>query len=354
VQEGSGEKSEEATHQRRDDYRKRGQVAHTKELGSVFMFLGSALAFWTLSRFYNQQSRLVFEYALGDSLVESVRAGNIFDPIKYAGTRAVMMILPCLAIMGILGFASSALQIGFISKEDALEFKFEQLNPIAGFKRLFSLRSVVEAIKALLKLAMVGFVTWTVLRNEFIHSPLLIEMDASALLSYMLTTTVRLILWVGGLMLVLAAMDYFYNWWDLEKQMRMSKQEVKEETKNREGDPLIKARIRRIQRELAQKRMMDAVPKADVIITNPTHIAVALKYDAQSTAPQLIAKGADFVAERIKERARQLGIPIVENKPLARTIFKTLKIGQVIPRELYNSVAEVLAYVYKIKRKAFN
>ena len=153
-------------------------------------------------------------------------------------------------------------------------------------------------------------------------------------------------------MLVLAAGDYFFQWWDLEKKMMMTKEEIKEEVKQREGDPMIKARIRKIQRDVANRRMMEKVPKGDVVITNPTHIAVVLKYDDNLPAPQPIAKGGDLIAERIKEIARENKIPIIENKPLARTIFKTMKLGQVIPRELYVAVAEVLSYVFKLKRKA--
>jgi flagellar biosynthetic protein FlhB len=152
-------------------------------------------------------------------------------------------------------------------------------------------------------------------------------------------------------MLVIAGADYFYQRWDLEKKMMMTKQEVKEEHKQREGDPMIKSRIRRIQREMASKRMMADVPTADVVITNPTHIAVVLKYSDNLPAPQIVAMGADLIAEKIKEIARENNIPIVENKPLARTIFKTLKIGQVIPRELFVAVAEVLSYVYRLRRK---
>lgn len=153
------------------------------------------------------------------------------------------------------------------------------------------------------------------------------------------------------MMLILSGADYFFQRWDLEKKMMMTKQEVKEEAKSREGDPMIKARIRRMQRERASKRMMEAIPKADVVITNPTHIAVVLKYDASLPSPQIVAKGADLIAEKIKAIAREHNIPIVENKPLARTIFKTLKIGQVIPRELFVAVAEVLSYVYKLRKK---
>jgi len=156
---------------------------------------------------------------------------------------------------------------------------------------------------------------------------------------------------VGFFMAVLAGFDYLYQHWEMEKKMRMTKQEVKDELKSREGDPLIRARIRYVQREMANKRMMEAVPKADVIITNPTHIAVALQYNEKTVAPKLVAKGAGLIAEKIKEIAQKNNVSIVENKPLARTIFKTLNIGQIIPRELYTAVAEVLSYVYKLKKK---
>jgi flagellar biosynthetic protein FlhB len=161
----------------------------------------------------------------------------------------------------------------------------------------------------------------------------------------------RLLAGIGMFMAFLAAADYLFQRWELEKEMRMTKQEIREEVKSREGDPMIKARIKRAQREIASRRMMEEVPKADVIVTNPTHIAVALKYDETMVSPKVIAKGADLIAEKIKALAREHSIPIVENKPLARAIFKTLKIGQMIPRELYTAVAEVLSYVYRLKRK---
>jgi flagellar biosynthetic protein FlhB len=176
--------------------------------------------------------------------------------------------------------------------------------------------------------------------------------SVAQIMAFLGALTSRLMMGVGTFMLVLAAADYFYQRWDLEKEMRMTKQEVKEEIKSREGDPMIKARIKRVQRDIASRRMMEDVPKADVIVTNPTHIAVALKYSDTMVAPTVIAKGADLIAEKIREIARENNIPIVENKPLARTMFKTLKIGQQIPRELYTAVAEVLSYVFRLKRKA--
>ena len=181
--------------------------------------------------------------------------------------------------------------------------------------------------------------------------PKLVTYDVPELMTYIAELVFKLVGGVGTFMIALAAFDFFFQKYDLEQKMRMTKQEVKEEHKSREGDPLIRARIRKLQREMATRRMMDDVKKADVIITNPTHIAVAVQYSANLVAPKIIAKGADIVAERIKKVAKELNIPIVENKPLARTIYKTIEIGQTIPRELYNAVAEVLSYVYRLKGK---
>ena len=192
---------------------------------------------------------------------------------------------------------------------------------------------------------------YLILKGEIAKVPYLQTYTVFQIFQYIGDVVGRLLSTVGMVIFGLAAADYFFQRWDLEKKMMMSKQEIKEEHKSREGDPMIKARIRRIQRDLASRRMMDAVPKGDVVITNPTHIAVVLKYGNDVPAPQLIAMGADNVAEKIKELARQNNIPIIENKPLARTIFKTMKIGQIIPRELFVAVAEVLSYVYKLRKK---
>lgn len=256
-----------------------------------------------------------------------------------------------MGIAAILGAASSIVQVGFLQVEDALTPKFDKMNPVEGFKRVFSLRAVVEALKGILKMAAIGMVLYFLLRGEVHQIPYMMSFSIEQICTYVGAVIVKLLGGVGGVMLVLAGADYFYQRWELEKKMMMTKQEVKEEHKQREGDPMIKSRIRRIQREMASKRMMADVPTADVVITNPTHIAVVLKYSDNLPAPQIVAMGADHVAEKIKEIARENNIPIVENKPLARTIFKTMKIGQVIPRELFVAVAEVLSYVYRLRRK---
>lgn len=346
-----GERSEEATQTRREDFRKRGQVAQTRELASTLFLLFGLGAIFALSKFFLKELSEIFQYTMGPDLVSQVRNGDVMTAAKLAGEKMALLIAPALGIALIISIGSSVLQVGWIQVEDALTFNFDKINPIQGFKRIFSLRTLMEGVKSFAKLCLIIGIVYLVLKSETIKLPYMVQFDVSQTMTYLGNITVRLLGSVGVAMAVLAAADYFFQRWDLEKQMMMTKQEIKEEHKSREGDPLIKSRIRRVQREMANKRMMEKVPQADVIITNPTHIAVALKYDANLPAPQLIAKGADLIAEKIKALAKENNIPVVENKPLARTIYKTMKLGQVIPRELFVAVAEVLSYVYRLKKK---
>lgn len=346
-----GEKSEQATDARREEFRKQGNVAHSKELASAILLLAAAGGMYAMGRFFFKNFYELFVYSFGPDMVETIRAGNFTEAFNMNGQKAFILIAPIMGIAGLLGAASSIAQIGFLQVEDALTPKAEKLSPMEGFKRIFSMRALVEAFKSILKMGAIGVVLYFLLRSEVAQIPYMLSYSIEQIVMYMGKVVVKLLGGVGGLMFIIAAADYFYQRWDLEKKMMMTKQEVKEEHKSREGDPMIKNRIRRIQREMASKRMMADVPKADVIITNPTHIAVCIKYSDNLPAPQVIAMGADNIAEKIKELARQHNIPIVENKPLARTIFKTLKIGQVIPRELFVAVAEVLSYVYRLRRK---
>lgn len=346
-----GEKSEEATPQRREDFRKRGQVAQTKELSAVFLLFSSLLMIWLMGRFFLTELFDLFQVVYGEG-VHQVHASSDWIPFaSFALQKTFVLIAPVGILMWLISFASTVVQIGFLYNEEALNFNPERLNPIQGLKKVFSLRALMEGIKAIFKLGVILGIAYLVLKDQVYELPFLMNYSVSQLFGYLGELLLRLLAAVGFFMIVLAGVDYLFQRWDLEKQMMMTKQEVKEEVKSREGDPLIKARIKRVQREVATRRMMEDVPKADVIVTNPTHIAIALQYNEKLAAPKVIAKGAESIAERIKEVARENKIPIVENKPLARTIFKTLKIGEIIPRELYTAVAEVLSYVYKLKRK---
>lgn len=346
------ERSEQATDSRREEFRNRGQVAHSKEFATAVFFLTAASSLYMVSRYSFGHIKDVFTYVFGLDMVYAVREGTSNDIVKMAFIKIGLVLTPILGMAVLLGALSTIMQIGFLSVEDALGPDFEKISPISGLKRMFSMRALVEGFKSFLKLALIGFVVYSVLKSEIHKIPYLVSFSTEELLQYIGSLAVKLFFVVGLAMGGLAGLDFLYQKWDLEKQMMMTKQEIKEESKQREGDPMIKARIRKIQREMANRRMMDAVPKADVVVTNPTHIAVVLKYGDNLPAPQLVAKGADFLAERIKELAREHNIPIVENKPLARTIYKTMKLQQVIPRELFVAVAEVLSYVYKLKRKA--
>jgi flagellar biosynthetic protein FlhB len=347
-----GEKTEQATDSRREEFRRQGNIAQTKELGSCFLMLASAGLVYVLGRFFFQNIFEVFNYSMGPQLVETIRSGHFTEALQFSGIKIVVLVGPVLLIAGVISVASTVAQTGFLQVEDALTPDLNKINPLEGFKRVFSLRALVEGFKSFLKLMAIGIILYFLLKSEAAKIPQLINYNIEEIFQYIGGIIIRLFGGIGMLMLILSLADYFFQRWDLEKKMMMTKQEVKEEAKSREGDPLIKSRIRRLQRERASRRMMDAIPKADVVITNPTHIAVVLKYDANLPAPQIVAKGADLIAEKIKAIAREHNIPIVENKPLARTIFKTIKIGQVIPRELFVAVAEVLSYVYKLRRRA--
>ena len=348
----NGERTEEATQQRREDFRKRGQVAQTKELSVVLLLFAGIMMVWMLSQFYLKNIVALFTMSLGDGMAEMVRRGNWQEASMFAAKHTAMMLAPVLGVTWLLAFASSALQIGFLQNEEALQLDWNKIDPVQGLKRIFSLRAVVEGIKAVLKVCVIMGISYWVLKDQIQVLPHLMYFSTQQILEFLGTLSVRLLSGTGFFMVVMAMVDYGFQRWELEKQMRMTKQEVREEVKSREGDPLIKARIKRVQREIAGRRMMEEVPKADVIVTNPTHIAIALKYDETMVAPKLIAKGADLIAQKIKDLAREHNIPIVENKPLARAVFKSLKLGQSIPRELYTAVAEVLSYVYKLKKRA--
>jgi flagellar biosynthetic protein FlhB len=345
------EKTEDPTPQRREDFRKRGQVAQSKEIGTVLVLFAVMLTIWFLGRFFLEQIYSVFAKSFSDYLIMSVRDGDWQLAVKHATIKGLMIVGPIAVVVWLFGVASTLLQVGFITNEEAMKFDPNRLNPVEGLKKIFSLRSLVEGLKAVFKVSIVTTISVIVFNSEIMMLPKLVTYDAPQLMVYIGELIFKLVGGVGTFMIALAAFDFFFQKWDLEQKMRMTKQEVKEEHKSREGDPLVRARVRKLQRELATRRMMDDVKKADVIITNPTHIAVAIQYSASFVAPKVIAKGAGEIAEKIKKVAKELNIPIMENKPLARTMYKTLEIGQTIPRELYNAVAEVLSYVYKLKGK---
>ena len=345
------ERTEEATEQRREEFRKRGQVPMTRELSTAVFFLVAAGILYTASRFFLQNVHEIFSRTMGPEMVGTLREGKLTDVVAFVGGKILLLTAPIFLVSLVIGVVAQVMQTGFLQIENALTPDLNKLNPLNSLGRIFSLKGVVELLKSMLKMAVIGTVIYMLLKSEIDKIPYLSAMSIEQILSFLGMVIFKLLSTVGLFMLVLAVADYFFQRWQLEKEMRMTKQEIKEEHKAREGDPMIKARIRKVQREVATRKMMSEVPKGDVVVTNPTHIACVLKYSENLPAPQLIAKGADFMAEKIKQIARENNIPVIENKPLARTIFKTMKVGQVIPRELFVAVAEVLSYVYRLRKK---
>src|SRR3989337_3709761 len=289
---------------------------------------------------------------LGSSGTIELTTDNFYPFWSGILRKVFFTMLPFLVLVALAGIVSNILQTGFVFSPKALGVKFERINPAEGIKKILSLRSIMELFKSVIKITIVGYTSYRLIKSEFHNFPLLIDGDVHYIFSYMGHMTIKLVIWTGIVIAVLAAIDLGYQKWQFNKNLRMTREEVKEEYKQQEGDPLIRSRIKSMQKEMARKRMMAAVPKADVVITNPTHLAVALSYKpGRMNAPKVVAKGAGLIAEKIKEIARSSNVTVVENKPLARTLYKIVKIGDEIPANLYKAVAEILAYVYKLKRK---
>jgi flagellar biosynthesis protein FlhB len=242
--------------------------------------------------------------------------------------------------------------VGLIFSLEPIQPELSKVSPLKGLKNMFSFRTVAELLKSLIKIALIGFIAYWTIRDEVMGVVPLMEQDAAQAMAYMGRVSFRILLATCWGLVVLALVDYLYQRWEHSRNLRMSRQDIKDEFRQSDGDPLIKARVRRLQREMAQRRMMAKVPTADVVITNPTHLAIALAYDqARMSAPVVVAKGADLVAERIKQVARKNGVVFVENRPLAQVLYKMVDIAEAIPENLYRAVAEILAYVYGLKRK---
>jgi flagellar biosynthetic protein FlhB len=338
------ERTESATPRRREEARKRGQVARSMELTSAFMFLvGLVTIRLVFPSVFSQMMNISTRCWMFDS--GSSLAQNLVSSIKHSALALAPLAMVMLASSLVVNYA----QVGFLVSGEALAPKFERINPVKGISRLISKRTVVMLIQSLFKVAVVGYILYMTLKGERDKIISLSDMPIRMAVAQVASIIFKMGMWTALFLFVLAAFDYAYQRWDYERSLRMTKQEFKEEMKHTEGDPLTKARIRSIQREVATRRMMQEVPKADVIITNPTALAVALKYDKEvDSAPKICAKGARLIAERIKAIAREHDVPIIEDKPLARALYK-LKLGREIPVVLYKAVAEILAQVYRLE-----
>ena len=344
------ERTEKATPKKREEVRKKGDVAKSKELPSVAVLLAGLLALSTAGRFsYLQIETLVKRILSFEWVGDFTPAGILLlgDKVVYSFLLAMAPLLSAVFITALL---SNVAQVGFVVSPEAVKPNLSKLNPVKGFQRLLSGQSLMELIKSLLKLIIIGVVAYLCIRQEMSTLSRLADLETSGIGAGILAMTFKILLKCTAAMIALVALDYGFQRWDFEKRIRMSRKELKDELKRTEGDPLIKSRIRSIQMQTARKRMMQAVPKADVVITNPTRLAVALKYDSRTMdAPKVTAKGARRMAEKIREIAQKHGVPIVENKALAQNLYSNVEVGKEIPSTVYQAVAEVLSYIYRMK-----
>ena len=345
-----GEKTEAPSSKRREDFRKKGQIAQSKEVQTAALFT-IILLFWIfyLPTFWNGLTELI-AYSWQSSDYEITPASTM-TLATFLLQKLGRLIAPLFLLVLIIGFFSSVFQFGWLLTAKPLIPDFSKLNPIKGMARFFSKKSFIEVIKSLLKVVLVGWIAYSTVLNNFNEALILVDAPIVTTVSYLGRISAIILAKICAVLILIAFLDFLFVKWELEEKMKMTKQELKEEFKESEGDPHIKAQIRSIQQQMARKRMMSAVPKADVIITNPTHISVAIRYDSKEmTSPVIIAKGADLVAMKIREIARKHEIAIVENPPVARLLHK-LDIGEHIPEDLFKVVAEILAHVYSLKGK---
>lgn len=344
------ERTEAATAKRLEQAREKGDIPRSREMATCVLLLVGGMAVWLFGEALAQKLNhiMIAVFAFDRQQVFDVRV--MFDRLVEPGIELLTTVLPILGLMLFAALASPILLGGWLFTSQALTPKFERLNPLSGIKRIFSVNALVELLKALVKTMLVGMVAWYVIRGQLDEVLSLSRETLKAGMQHM-----TILLWTSFVSIVaalifIAMIDVPYQLWSYARKLRMTKEQVRQEHKESEGDPHIKAKIRAIQRALARRRMMAEVPTADVVVTNPTHFAVALKYaEGTMSAPKVIAKGADSVALKIREIAEEHKVPILEIPPLARALHHHTEIGDEIPEALYTAVAEVLAYVFQLR-----
>ena len=349
----AGEKTEKATPKRRQDERKKGNIFMSREVVTVATLVAvfyslKLLGPPILTSLENSITNF-FGYTATMDYVTVSDARHLF---LEGATTFLMTAMPLLLICSAVAVVFTTGQTRLLFSMQAAGFKMSRLNPIQGLKRMFSVRGLVELLKSLAKIAVLSYIIYNTFLKELANFPRMMDMTLAQSIAYTGGIILSIVQTAAAIMAFLAAGDYLYQWWDYEKNLRMSKEEIKEEYKQTEGDPQIKGKIRERQQAMARRRMMQKVPTADVVIRNPTHYAVAIRYDPKADlAPVVVAKGADNIARRIVQIAEEHDIVITENKPLARGLFEAVDLDRAIPEQFYGPVAEVLAFVYSVKKK---
>lgn len=347
------EKTEKATPKKKRDERKKGNVFQSKDIVSVAVIFAGFYALKFLFGFVSLRViNLFYENTALLASIPTLTPGHMQKLLLDNLAVFFMAVLPITLIIATVSIVASGAQTRFIFSMEALRPKLERLSPLKGFQRLFSLRSAIELLKSLLKIIIIVAILYNNERKHLGEYALLMNMEPAQAGTYIWDRIIGLVNTVGIAFIALSAADLLYQWFNYEKNLRMTKHEIKEEYKQVEGDPLIKSRIREKQRQMATSRMMQQVPKADVVIRNPSHFAVAIQYDREKdAAPVVLAKGMDELALRIVRVAAENGVPELEDKPLARALYDTVELGQMIPPEFYQAVAQVLAWVFSNQEK---
>ncbi|MBI9011935.1 MAG: flagellar biosynthesis protein FlhB [Clostridiales bacterium] len=350
----SEEKTEEATPKKKRDARKKGQVAQSKDVGGALIMIIVILTIQITSGWFTNQFITIYhitsdQITNADALYNPVNLNNLFGEILL---RSILIITPILAAALVTGVLSSYMQIGVMFSLEAIKPKLNKLSPISGFKRMFSMKSLVELAKAVAKGTILVYLVYDYLIDRIDTIIGCYRLDIMEFIVLMWDFIVAITLRSAIFLLIVAFADLAFKRWQHNKDLKMSKKEIKDEYKQSEGDPMLKGKIREKQRAMAMSRMMQDVPDADVVITNPTHYAVAVSYNLnEGGSPRVVAKGQNLIAQNIKRIATENDVVIVENKPLARALFSGAEVGDFIPIDLYQAVAEVLAYVYSLKDK---
>ncbi|MCS6777170.1 MAG: flagellar biosynthesis protein FlhB [Chloroherpetonaceae bacterium] len=348
---GGEERTEAATPKRRGEARRRGEVARSVELTSIVVLLGLLFALGPLGSAAGRTISAYFTLIL--SRQDLTRMDS--QTVMALGAQAFQTLLrafgPLALVAALIGVVINLVQVGPLWATERLRPDFNRINPLVGAQRFFSAYALVELVKSCLKIGLIGYIAWSTVQGNYPRLIIVARMETMQGVAMVLDVMLQMAFRIVTAMLVLAALDYAFQRYQHEKQLRMTRDEVKQEFRQMEGSPQLKSRIRARQREIARKRMMAEVPRADVVITNPTHFAVALRYDpAIASAPVVVAKGQDLLAQKIRELAQTHDVPIVQNPPLARALYRQVDLGKQIPPELYAAVAEVLAFVYQINR----
>ncbi len=346
-----GEKTEDPTQRKLTEARERGQVARSADLSAAIVLTGAALLLYVFgSDILGGMGTFMRNTLEPESLGRGIHLQTVEDSVRFAVQVGMRLLGPVLAIMAIIAWLDQLGQVGWNFTTKPLTPKFDRMSPAKGIKNIFSRRSLVKAIINIVKLTVIATVAFLVIHgaeDRIVALPALTPAGAMLITAQLV---VELGLWIIAVLLLIGAIDRTYQSWQHNHDLRMTKQEVKDERKSTEGDPETKARRMRIAREITRQRLRAAVPKADVVVTNPTHYSVAIQYDAdRMNAPVVVAKGADFMAIQIRLIASANNVPIVERKPLARALYRSVEVGQEVPADLYEAVAELLAYVYRLE-----